>query len=55
MATKSVTTKLTAEEVKYLRRVKSVELAIKSTVGKNGSSISVVMKSAEEIYNYISK
>jgi len=55
MATKTITTKPSAEEIKYLRKVKSVELAIKSTVGKNGASIGTVIKSAKDIYEYINE
>lgn len=55
MATKTQSIKLTDAELKYQRRVKSVELAIKATVGKNAAMINTVMKAAEEIYQYISQ
>jgi len=52
MSTKQTTTVLTAAEIKYLRKVKSVELAIK-TQGSKGMQSSTVIKVAGEIYNYI--
>lgn len=54
MSTKSTTTELTKEEVKYLRKVKSVELAIRSQ-GSKGMTCDTVVKVAEKIYEYLNK
>ncbi len=53
MATKSTTTELTKEEIKYQRRVKSIELAIR-TQGSKGALSDTIVKVAEKIYTYIS-
>lgn len=52
MSTKSTTVKLTTDEVKYNRRVKSIELAIKSS-GNKGVLSDTVIKVAEKIYTYL--
>lgn len=54
MSTKSTTTKLTAEESKFNRRVKSIELAIKSQ-GSRGALSETVIKVAGKIYEYLSQ
>lgn len=53
MSTKSTTTQLTDTELKLQRKIKSVELAIKSQ-GKSGCQVTTLMKVAKEIYDYIS-
>lgn len=55
MATKSTKIELSAEEIKYQRKVKSIELAIRATVGKNGAMIGTIIKSADEIFKYINQ
>lgn len=55
MATKSTTLQLSEQEIQFQRRVKSIELAIKATVGKNGSSMKTVLSAAKEIYDFLSE
>lgn len=52
MPTKQTITVLTKEEIKYLRRVKSVELAIK-TQGRTGLSLDTLIRVSEKIYEYL--
>ena len=52
MASKTVTTELTKEEIKYQRKVKSMELAIKSQ-GTKGILSETLVKVATTIYNYL--
>lgn len=54
MPTKSTTVKLTAIEINFNRRVKSVELAIK-TQGKTGITSETLIKVAEKIFEYLNK
>lgn len=54
MATKSTTTQLSKEEIKYQRRVKSVELAIKSQ-GSRGALSETIIKVADKIYAYLNQ
>lgn len=52
MSTKSTITKLTNEEIKFQKRVKSIELAIKSQ-GSRGALSETIIKVAEKIYTYL--
>lgn len=52
MSTKSTTVKLTPDEIKFNRRVKSIELAIKSQ-GSRGALSETTLKVAEKIYIYL--
>jgi hypothetical protein len=54
MSTKSTTTQLTKEEIKYQRKVKAMELAIKSQ-GRNGITSDALVKVADKIFNYINQ
>lgn len=54
MSTKSTTVKLTDAETKFNRRVRSIELAIK-TQGTKGMTSDTVIKVAEKIYDYINQ
>lgn len=49
---KQTKTELSKEEIKYERRVKSVELAIKNQ-GKNGATPKTLIAVAKEIYDYV--
>lgn len=50
--TKQTKTELTDAEIKYERRVKSIELAIKNQ-GKCGCVVKTLVNTAEEIYKYL--
>lgn len=52
MSIKSTTVKLTGEEVKYTRKVKSIELAIKSQ-GSKGMTSDTLITVAGKIYTYL--
>lgn len=54
MSTKSTTVKLTESEIKFNRRVRSIELAIK-TQGSKGMTSDTVIKVAEKIFEYINQ
>lgn len=54
MSTKSTTVKLTESEIKFNRRVRSIELAIK-TQGKGGIASDTLIKVAEKIYGYLNQ
>ncbi len=52
MSTISKTTELTKDEIKYQRKVKSMELAIRSQ-GSKGILSETLVKVAEKIYQYL--
>jgi hypothetical protein len=52
MPTVSKTTVLSAAEIKYQRKVKAMELAIKSQ-GRNGITSDALVKVADKIFQYI--
>lgn len=52
MSTKQIETKLTAAEIKYNRRVKSVELAIRA---QKNMTAETIVKVSEKIYNYLNQ